>query len=241
MKRFIFGILAVWLLGACQKDLDTYSGVDFVYFDGEQDSTYASFAYIETEQLTDTVLLWVRVSGQVTDFERKIRMKVAETDGVVGTDFVALPEYYTVAASNTVCIAPVILKRSELLKQEERYLIIELQDNEDFRLMLPEQNKNKSREKYSKIRYKIVFSEIMVAPKRWNNAYFGTFSVKKLAVMCEKMQITRDKFNDANYMLLSRQRYIAKKMKQILEECKANNATIYEDDNVTEMTMGASA
>ena len=198
MKRFIFGIGIIWLLGACQEDLDTYSGVNFAYFDGEQDSTYASFAYIETEQLTDTVLLWVRVSGQVTDFDRKLRMKVAETNGTEDTDFMALPEYYTVAARSTVCIAPVILKRSELLKQEERYLILELQESEDFKLMLPEQNKNKSGEKYSKIRYKIVFSEIMVAPKRWNNAYFGTFSVKKLSVMCEKMQITRDKFNDAN-------------------------------------------
>lgn len=240
MKRFLPVISAIWLLEACQQDLDTYSGENFAYFDGLQDSAYASFAYIETEQLTDTVLLWIKASGQVAGFDRRITMKVAETNGVENTDFMTLPEYYTLPAKSTICVASVILMRTEALKREERYLILELQENEDFKLMLPLENKKNSREQYSKIHYKILFSEIMVAPKRWNNAYFATFSVKKLSVMCEKMKITRDKFNDANYMLLSRQRYIAKKMKQIFEDCKANGETIYEDDNVTEMTMGAS-
>ena len=34
MKRLIFIVLVMGLLGACQQDLDTYSGVDYIYFEG---------------------------------------------------------------------------------------------------------------------------------------------------------------------------------------------------------------
>ena len=52
------------------------------------------------------------------------------------------------------------------------------------------------------------------------------------------MNMTRNMFNDPEYMLASRQQYVGAKMVQILDEYSANGNPIYEDDNVTLMKMG---
>ena len=234
MKQFVFGILAVWLLGACQKDLDTYSGVDYIYFEGTSDSIFFSYAYVDGKINRDTIWAWVRLSGKVTDYERAVKIKVAETNGVAGVDFEALPESYAVEPGRTFVAAPIVLLRPEALRNEERYLVLELQESDEFRLMWPSQPVNTSSDKrYSKIRYKIVFSEILnTAPKGWDDLYFGTFSVKKFDKMCLELNIDRQMFNDITY-IKPRKDYIGSKMFQIL---KAN--PVYEDDDVTLMRMG---
>lgn len=234
MKRLIFGILAMWLLSACQQDLDTYSGVDYIYFEGTADSTFFSYAYIDGKVQADSMWIWVRMSGQVTDYDREIKIKVAETNGQAGVDYVALPESYTLTAGHTFVAALVVLLRPEALKQEERYLILELEENADFKLMWPSQPVNKTSDKrYSKIRYKIAYSEILnTPPKGWYDTYFGAFSMKKLDKMCQELNMTRVMFNDVIYVN-PRKEYIATKMVKIL---KAD--PIYEDDGVTLMRMG---
>ena len=234
MKRLIFIVLVMGLLGACQQDLDTYSGVDYIYFEGTQDSVFFSYAYVDGEVQSDSMWVWVRMSGQVTDYDREIKLKVAETNGRPGEDYVALAETYTLEKGYTFVAIPVVLLRPEILKKEERYLVLELQENADFRLMLPSQPVNQATDKrYSKVRYKIVYSEILnTPPKGWYDTYFGTFSVKKLDKMCQELNMTRVLFDDVTYVN-PRKEYIATKMVKIL-----NAAPVYEDDGVTPMRMG---
>lgn len=234
MKRFILGILAVCLLGACQQDLDTYSGVNFIYFDGTSDSTFFSYAYVDGAVQADTLWPWIRMSGDVTDYDRQVNVKVAETNCVAGVDYMALPESYTLEKGRTFVAAMVVLLRPESLKTEEKYLILELQENEYFKLMWPAQPVTTSSDKYySKVRYKIVFSEILnTPPKGWSDTYFGVFSVKKLDKMCSELNMTRLMFDDASY-INTRREYIATKMVKIL-----NAVPVYEDDHVTLMRMG---
>ena len=111
---------------------------------------------------------------------------------------------------------------------------MELQENDDFKLLWPSQPlATHSEKRYSKIRYKIVFSEIVnTPPKGWSDTYFGVFSVKKLDYMCQKLNMTRLMFNDVSYVN-KRREYIATKMVKLL-----NAEPLYEDDGVTLMRMG---
>lgn len=234
MKRLLLGIWVAFLFGACQQDLDTYSGEDFIYFDGTTDSVFFSYAYVDGSVQRDSLWVWIRASGAVTDYNREVRVKVTETNGVEGVDFMAVPESYTLEAGHTFVAALVELLRPAALKQEEKYLILELEENNDFKLMWPSQPlKTNMDKRYSKIRYKIVFSEILnTPPKGWSDTYFGIFSVKKLDKMCGELNMTRLQFNDASF-INPRREYIATKMVRIL-----NAKPEYEDDSVTLMKMG---
>lgn len=234
MKRYLLGILAAVLMCSCQQELDTYSGQDFAYFDHTGDSTFFSYAYVDSRVTSDSMWVYIRVSGMVAGHDRQIKVKVAETNGVAGVDFTAVPESFTVSAGRTFVAGLVELLRPETLKREERYIILELEENEDFKLMMPSVPVSSNSDKrYSKIRYKIVFSEVMsTAPKGWSETYFGKFSVKKLDKICRELNMSRDLFNDAGYINLRRE-YIATKMKKILDATPE-----FEDDGETPMRMG---
>ena len=233
MKHILIIGLA-FLLCACQKDLDTWSGRSFVYFDGTTDSTFFSYAYVDGKIPSDSLWVWIRVSGEVTDYDRDIKLKIAETNGEAGVDFAAVPESFTLEKGRTFVAALVELLRPASLKTEEKYLVLELQENDDFKLLwLSQPLATHSERRYSKIRYKIVFSEIVnTPPKGWSDTYFGVFSVKKLDYMCQKLNMTRLMFNDVSYVN-KRREYIATKMVKLL-----NAEPLYEDDGVTLMRMG---
>lgn len=234
MRCFILGILAAVLVSSCRQELDTYSGQDFAYFDNTGDSTFFSYAYVDSRVASDSMWVYVRVSGMVADYDRQVKVKVAETNGEAGVDFAPVAEYFTVSAGRTFVAGLVELFRPEVLKREERYIVLELEENEDFKLMMPSVPvSNKSDKRYSKTRYKIVFSEIMsTPPKGWSETYFGKFSVKKLDKICRELNMSRNLFEDAGYINLRRE-YIATKMKKILDATPD-----FEDDGVTPMRMG---
>ena len=241
MKKYIFIFAALIVsLWSFQKDLDLYSGRDFIYFNPSAglDSTYFSFAYVDVNKEVDSLYIMVRTGGEVKDYDRQVKVKVAETNATVDVDYKALADSYTIPAGNTFGAILVELLRPEILKKEERYIILELEENNDFALSYPTKVTSSNDEGYSAIRYRIYFSEIMTPPLKWSIPEFGEFSVKKLDFMCTEMNMTRDMFNDPEYMLASRQQYVGAKMVQILDEYSANGNPIYEDDNVTLMKMG---
>ena len=241
MIKNIFVLATLLTVGwSCQKDLDLYSGRDFVYFNPSAglDSTYFSFAYVDVNKSVDSLYIQVRTGGEVKNYDRQVKVKIAETNATAEVDFKTLPDSYTISAGNTFGTILVELLRPEILKKEERYLILELEENEYFTLNYPTKVTSSKDKEYSAIRYKIFFSEIMAPPTKWSTYEFGEFSVKKLDMICEELNLTRDIFNDASYMISSRQKYIAAKMVQILNDYSTNGHPVYEDDNVTLMKMG---
>lgn len=234
MKQLILGILVALAISACQQELDTYSGTDFAYFDNTGDSTFFSYAYEDSRIVSDSIWVYVKTSGMVADHDRQVKVRVAETNGEAGVDFAPVAESITISAGRAFAAGWVELLRPEILKKEERFLVLELEENEDFRLMMPSVAVSSNSDKrYSKIRYKIVFSEIMsTPPKGWSETFFGAFSVKKLDKICRELNMSRDSFNDASY-INPRREYIATKMKKILDTNPE-----FEDDGVTMMRMG---
>lgn len=240
MRKVIIFILTIWTSWACkQETLSPYSGKDFIYFNETVDSTVFSYAYVDGAQTVDTVSVWIRSGGQVVDYDREVKIRIKETNGAAGVDFNPIPTSYTMAAGTSALLVSVEILRPEALKTEERFLILELEESKDFKLMLPYTfvGSNTLRE-VSNTTHKILFSEIMTAPVGWNVADFGDFSVEKLNFMCEMLNMTRNMFNDAQYML-PRRTYIATKIAQILMDLDDKGQTIYESDGITPMRMAA--
>lgn len=231
MKKLL-GLLIAGLFAACQQDLDTYSGENFIYFDATSDSTFFSYAYVDGDVKSDSMWVWVRISGMVSNQDRAFAMKIAETNGEPGVDFAPLSDTLQIPAGNTFTAVLVELLRPEHLKTEERYIVLELQENENFKLKYANQPVNSTSDKtYSKIRYKIVFSEIVdTPPAGWDETYFGIFSVKKLDAMCEALNMSRILFNDKTY-INPRKEYIATKMVKLWKE----NPEYEEDGSLMKM------
>ena len=234
----IIGIISS-ILQACQlTEVDGYVGGSSIYFSIQRDTMTYSWGTVDSDIQERVLELPIYLFGEVKDYDRQVKVKVAETNATVDVDYKALADSYTIPAGNTFGAILVELLRPEILKKEERYIILELEENNDFALSYPTKVTSSNDEGYSAIRYRIYFSEIMTPPLKWSIPEFGEFSVKKLDFMCTEMNMTRDMFNDPEYMLASRQQYVGAKMVQILDEYSANGNPIYEDDNVTLMKMG---
>jgi hypothetical protein len=76
-------------------------------------------------------------------------------------------------------------------------------------------------------------------PKMWVNAYFGTFSRKKLFFMCEFLGITPE-YMDIDMTLPERLPFATLVQRHLNKEHAAGR-TVFEDDNTTPMSMGYSA
>ena len=81
-------------------------------------------------------------------------------------------------------------------------------------------------------------------PSQWNPYMFGEFSAKKFALICDEMDIPRDEFNKKSeevVYFLNIMGYIGSYRKKYLAVEKAAVLTVYEEDGITEMTMGPQA
>ena len=104
IKKYVLIISALVMIGwGCQKDLDLYSGRDFVYFNPSAglDSTYFSFAYVDVNKSVDSLYIQVRTGGEVKNYDRQVKVKIAETNATAETDFRTLSDSYTISAGNT--------------------------------------------------------------------------------------------------------------------------------------------
>ena len=232
----IIGICLSCAFIGCNSDLDTWSGKDVVYLDQTVDSTVVSFAYIDSQNEIDTVILRVNIMGEVKNEIRHVAIKVTEINAEVGIDYQSLNDSYEIPAGSVYCEIPVCLMRTEALQQEIKELKIELVANEDFDLLYKEDVPSSgSTVIYNKLSQRILFHEmILEAPDTWNEYWLGTFSAKKFTTICDVMDIPRENFLDMTYMTFGRIQIIARYMDDYFDSLAE---PILEDDG-REMTMG---
>lgn len=232
----IIGICLSFAFMGCNSDLDTWSGKDVVYLDQTVDSTVVSFAYIDSQNEIDTVVLRVNIMGEVKNEIRHVAIEVTEINAEAGIDYQPLNDSYEIPAGSVYCEIPVCLMRTEALQQEIKELKIELVANEDFDLLYKEDVPSSgSTVIYNKLSQRILFHEmILEAPDTWNEYWLGTFSAKKFTTICDVMDIPRENFLDMTYMTFGRIQIIARYMDDYFDSLAE---PILEDDG-REMTMG---
>lgn len=244
MKRYQIIILFVlFCIGyGCDSEYETYSGEDVIYMNETTDTTRFSFTYVDSKYDRQTQKINIKTIGKVYDYDRIVNIKFSLTNAVEGVDFEPFAEQYVIKAGETTLVIPITMIRTEALQTEEKVIDMELQDNEYFKTYYDfGSNDRTTWIKTNRLKQTLIFSEFMTQrPQQWNPYVLGTFSPKKFKLICDIMGIEREKFLDASYMNY-RTSYIGKYMKKYLADEKAAGRTVYEEDGVTEMTMGPQA
>lgn len=237
-KNRIFMLLVLLVAGyGCESEYEDYSGTDAIYMNETTDTTRFSFTYVDVDRQVQEIK--IKTIGQVYDFDRTVNLRITPVNAVEGVDFEPLAEQYVVKAGENSLVVPIVMIRTGALQKEEKVIDMELLENEHFKTYYDYGSGDRvTWVKTNRLKQTLIFSEFMnQRPATWDPYVLGTFSQKKFNLICNEMGIAREKFLDSKFMSY-RTNYIASYMKKYLAEQKAAGNTIYEEDGVTEMTMG---
>lgn len=237
-KNRIFMLLVLLVAGyGCESEYEDYSGTDAIYMNETTDTTRFSFTYVDVDRQVQEIK--IKTIGQVYDYDRTVNLKITPVNAIESVDFEPLAEQYVVKAGENSLVVPIVMIRTGALQKEEKVIDMELLENEYFKTYYDYGSGDRvTWVKTNRLKQTLIFSEFMnQRPATWDPYVLGTFSQKKFNLICNEMGIAREKFLDSKYMSY-RTNYIASYMKKYLAEQKAAGNTIYEEDGVTEMTMG---
>lgn len=238
-------MLASW--GCSKETIDLYSGKSLLYFDysihtsnkrnpTRIDTTLFTFSLANTA-LTDSVYnMQISLMGKQSPQDRPFTIKVVDsaTTAIAGVHYEALKDMYIMPANSSVVYIPVKFFRTQEMSSKQFQLQLQLQPNADFDTTLtqPEDKINVATATYT-----IYIDDQIARPVRWLDAYLGTFSRKKILLICSQLNMTP---NDFVTIAVAENVYIGKAIQRYLNQQKLAGNTIYEDDG-TEMIMGDSS
>ncbi|MCF6404651.1 DUF4843 domain-containing protein [Chitinophaga filiformis] len=245
MKGFyIAAILYFALLGCKKETIDLYSGKSLLYFDyslhtsnqrnPERIDTALFTFSLANEQLTDSTFnVQVSLMGKQADHDRAINIQVVDsaTTAIAGVHYEPLATTFVLPANQSVVYIPVHIYRTAEMSQQQYRLQLQLQPNQDFDTTIAQ---IESKKDVSTSTFTLYIDDQIGRPARWLDGYLGTFSRKKILLICSQLNMT---VNDFTAITVAEVTYIGKAMQRYLDQQKASGNSVYEDDG-TEMSMG---
>ena len=133
MKKSILYSLVIFLsvfLGGCEKDEPMgYRGRPGVYFNGKEFSyTFAENPWKDV----DTVLLPILLTGDLEDYDRKVKVVVVADSTTATGDMYELLEG-TISAGSESGFVPVVVNSVQELEHKVVRLRVQIVENEDFK------------------------------------------------------------------------------------------------------------
>ena len=263
MKKFSIVLLAILLFWGCENDDFLYQGeeggVSGLYFlkvtstsidgtpQGYTDSSSYSFQNDAWDVETHRVKIPVQLFGMLSDEDRPFRLKVVGGTAVEGEDFLPLPEKYIFPADKANTEAWVDIRRTPKLTKEHRYLVVELLENEHFKLLMPEIQDLSKRDTLKTNIFKISFTEQiteMLYYEYFGESYFGKWSVKKFHMINAISGWTLKQWQDAIWgdqpVTLGKMPYIATLLRRQLQEFADKGEPVMDEENAEYMQLGNS-
>ena len=106
----------------------------------------------------------------------------------------------------------VTLKRTDILKEQTKNLLLELRANENFIIPFTSQVQSGG-DTVSAVTFKINFSDQFTAPPAgWRSLFVGPFSQQKFELICDVMEIPRADFNEVGKITDAKWLYIESRM-----------------------------
>lgn len=262
MKRLYIACLSTLALGACNNQIETYSGESGIYFamsatqggldDSKQDYTsQTQIPFAVYSNVTDTTLMVrAKVIGPAVSYDREIKIQVvpqdpSDTQAKEGWDYDALQSTYTVKANEVYTLIPIRFHLKDDLKDKERKLELELVANEAFSTPMAEWRKPNSSDKtgIDVLHHTIVISNKWVQLPGFRTYYFGAYSEKKCRLICSLFGLSLLDFESESSMSITKAKALGIKFDQYLKEQEGKGLTIYEDEtdaegNLVKMTAG---
>nr|WP_121269563.1 DUF4843 domain-containing protein [Pedobacter schmidteae] len=242
-------LLLCTALVACKKELKTYDGLTGIYFAPAVDtrnyvgvdSTAISFAFAKASLMDSVMKLVVRVSGEPVNRERGFKLSIDPTStAIVGQHYEILNSGFVIPANKVADTLKIKMKRTTDMLSQTFTIRLKLEANENFDTPMQDRVINTvTGKKLSFITHTIWVNDIVKKPKAWLDDYLGPFSRKKLFLLAEVAEIKNiGDLDDYVITSISKLNYYGAFMQRYLNEMKANNKTIYEADEKTEMIMG---
>ena len=262
MKIYIFLLVVVLSFLGCEKEMMDYEGKDGVYFSVQEapPSLYGNpeiWAHMDTTLIpfsllleTDsTVRLKVRVMGDVVNYDRYFTVSVVDslTTALVNEDYAPLEERYMIAAGERDGFVEFTGFRQAKMLDSTYYVTLQLMENEYFSLPMdvwrPLELKDYTKEIQNVVRHVVGLSDEVFMPKAWTVNYFGSYSKKKVKLLCEMFGLKMADFDNVIEMDMERQRTYAQGLDKYLKEMEAKGQTVYEDEkdkdgNPVKMAVG---
>ena len=113
---------------------------------------------------------------------------------------------------NVRFVFAIILKRTDILKEKTKNLLLELRANENFIIPFTSQVQSGG-DTVSAVTFKINFSDQFTAPPAgWRSLFVGPFSQQKFELICDVMEIPRADFNEVGKITDAKWLYIESRM-----------------------------
>jgi len=247
-KYIGWGLVIIIVLGACKKQsLLTYNAADNIYFFYKKitlrlDSINFTFAYSPDALKDSSVMIPFTVTGKPAAEDREFTVTVDPASTTQAGVHYILPDKFVLAAGKLVDSFPVKLLRTPDLQKGTFFLRLNLVPNDNF------QTDIKSIEgildSINTLSLKINITDILSQGTYWTSilqAYFGTFSVKKVKLLNQVTGMPIDIMINGIYdlNLNAKCAYYAISMSRYLKDQATAGKTIYEDDGITPMTMNS--
>lgn len=257
--KYLFLLLSI--LVACQDDdIMEFSSEDTtVYFQGGAgysipgdgsviyaptyryiDSTVISFAGLASTERYKTAYLPVKTKGKTKDYPRPVKIVVdkEKSSAIEGVDFTVGLDTIAIPANASEFNVPVTLIRSDVLLEESKRIVFRLEENEYFKLLIPDYKASSSwnavADTLSALKFTVVFNEQYTMPfyyETFGEEFFGSWSPKKFQVLNEVMGWTvRDWNNAGNKVAYGRFDFAAKAVRRHLQEMADNGTPVTEPD-----------
>ena len=231
MKKAIRYFLCIgcllWFLGCERESLSPYSGANYIQFvkNLSVDSATVLFPMLMStpEGVTcdsNIIVSLAMLCDKETEY--KISVDTKFTDAVEGTHF-RLPERTAFAAGATKDTISIRFLRTEEMKNRSYRLVLRVENNEHFSV-------GQAQYQY----YVFRITDQVSQPTWWNttmiNYYLGAYSEKKHRLL---IYFGKPNTLDQNGSITA-----ASRLKVYLQQQKNVGNTVYEEDGVTEMTVG---
>ena len=247
MRRLVYILFIAMAAVSCSSEIQTYHGEAGVYFAMREnvstvnvDTLYresSTLPFIVTESSDSVFNLRIKILGEVSDFNRRVDVKVVEelSTCLEGVDYEPLELSYMLPSGQVYGTIPIRFYRSPSLEGQERTLVLELMENDEFTLPI-KRWRNSSTEYVNVVRHAIVISDKYVRLPGYREGHFGVFSEKKMRLILELTGMKLNDFNETLAVTLTKS--IGQKLDRYLAEMKAKGETVYEEDGKTPMTAG---
>ncbi|MBL1411215.1 DUF4843 domain-containing protein [Sphingobacterium faecale] len=254
MKRLLYLVVALCLLGCTKKELLTYTDGDGLFFDTREmflDTVNVSWGLKNNEIKTQKVKLNVKLIGHVADYDRTFYVKVKDDpsdlyQAKIGVDYQQFPLEYVLPKGKASTMIEIDVLRNPILHEENRWLTVQLVETDEFKFLYSRKLEDSlGNRRLLDVQRVIKMNENFPKPRWWlvfGDRVFGKWSLKKQILICELMGIDREKWvgdvvSDPTFSE-GYLRFCGVKVHRWLEEQKKNGETYYEADDITPMQMG---
>lgn len=233
---------AALTFGACNESIRTYEGQTGVYFamlqggstdDNPRYTAFSGVPFALTHGATDSLfLLRVKLIGSVADHPRAIAYRtVAEsTTAREGYDYTLPEQTCNIEAGQIFGYIPIHFFRQPTLDGNELTLTLELLPTADFDLPLSSWLPVGGTETTGTdvLRHTVAVSDKYVRLDGWSDMFFGTYSDKKIKLMCNIFFLTLNDFMP-DAMSFVQKKVLGQNFRRYLASEQAAGRTVYED------------